>query len=268
MHWSRIAQIASDVVAIILIIRLLKLRLHSVYRVFCIFLVFDLVASLITTIESVVKSPSFDYRLTWIGFRLVAWALYLCLVYGLLDAILSGLPGIKTLSKKILNGTFALVVALGLLTIRLDIAVSGSSGFLAGLVDPIARAVRITLDLERVISTVALGVILLIMIFLLWFPVRIPKNLAVFSFGFVVYFSAKTALLLSRGIWSKENMELASTLTMFIVSACYVYWILFLTPQGEDNLVQIGHLWQKREQKRLLGELEAMNASLLRVVRR
>jgi len=268
MNWSSVAQATSDVLSILLIVRLLSLRLHNIYRIFCFFLAFDLFFSVVSWLEELIHNPRLDYRITWITLSAIGWILSLCLVYGLLQAILAGLPGILRFSRKLLNVSFIGVVVLSLLTIRIDIAVTGSSGYLAGFVDPVGKAVRIAFDLERVISTVALLVLLLILVFVLWFPVQMSRNLAVFSIGFVIYFAAKTGLMLTRGFWSEQSLLLVSNLIAFILAACYAYWTIFITREGESAHVRIGHRWDSGEQQRLIGQLEAMNTSLLRAARR
>ncbi len=50
----------------------------------------------------------------------------------------------------------------------------------------------------------------IILLFLLWFPVEISRNLVVFSAGFVVYFAAKTSLLLERSFWSHDSTRIVS----------------------------------------------------------
>ncbi len=267
MNWSWVAQATSDVLSVALIVRLLLLKLHSVYRVFCAFLVFDLISSLGAVAREFVLIPHFDFRLYWISVRVISWIFYLCIVYALLHAILAKLPGIYRTSKKVLNVTFVSVVAFSLLTIRLDVAVSGSTGFLSKFSDPVAKAVRVTFDLERVISTVALLVLLLILGFVLWFPVQIPRNLAAFSIGFVIYYASITGLLLTRGIWSQETFFLVNNLIMFVIAACYAYWTLVITPEGERVPVRLGHSWAPEQQRRLIGQLEAMNTALLRARR-
>jgi hypothetical protein len=268
MNWSSVAQATSDILSIILIVRLLNLRLHSVYRIFCIFLAFDLLFSIVSWVEELLHNPRLDYRITWICLSVVGWILSLCLVYGLLQAILAGLPGILHFSRKLLNVTFIAVVMVSLLTIKLDVAVSGTSGYLAEFVDPIGRAVRMAFDLERVISTVALLVLVLILIFVLWFPVQMARNLAIFSIGCVVYFAAKTGLLLTRGLWSEQTLFIVSNIIAFVLAGCYAYWAIFISREGEAARVRIGHRWDAGEQQRLIGQLEAMNASLLRAARR
>jgi len=102
----------------------------------------------------------------------------------------------------------------------------------------------------------------------LWFPVRMPRNLAIFSTGFVIWFAAKTGLLLARSYWSPESVDFLSTSMNVILSACFAYWSVFITQQGETAAVRIGHSWHVGEQERLIGQLEAMNTALLRAARR
>ncbi len=257
MHWSRIAQYISNGFALILICRLLILRLHSVYRVFCLFLIWELAASAIFFL-------GLDYRLTWMGTRAVSWVLSLYMVYALLEAILSNFPGILRFSRRALNVVFASAVVFALLTARPEYSASALSGSL----DPIDRALGITFVLERVISMAALLALVFILGFILWFPVRMPRNLAIFSIGYVLYFAAKTGLLLARSYWAPEKIDLLSILLNVILSTCFACWTIFITRQGEIARVQIGHSWHLLEQKRLIGQLEAMNTALLRASRR
>jgi len=268
MTWSNIAQATIDVLSVVLVIRLLRWHLQQVYRVFCVFLLWGVTWSAVVFLEQFLHTAKFDYRITWMLLTVGAWVLSLCMVYSLLQAILAGFEGIRTFSKRFLSITFLSVVVISLLTIRLDVAVSGNSGYLARFGGAIARAVRITLDLDRVISTVALLVMLVILVFVLWFPVQMPRNLAVFSIGLLVYFAANTGLLLTRGLWSRESLPVVNNFIQCVIAACYAYWTVFLTPQGETVPVRLGHRWDRQQQDRLIGQLEAMNASLLRAARR
>lgn len=261
MNWSHIAQGVSDALTVVLIVRLSLLRLNSVYRVFCIFLLFELIASSVTFLEVFAHNPRFDYRLTWIGLRVIAWVLSLWMVYALLEAVLGTLHGILRLSRKILNYAFVGAIAIALLTAKPEYAVPG-------VPDPVDRAVRITLMLERIISMTALLALISILAFALWFPVQMPRNLAIFSVGFVVYFAAKTAVLLAYTFWSPQSAQIFSNAVMFVLAGCLAYWAVFINAAGEKAPVRIGHSWHLGQQKELLGRLEAMNSALARAPRR
>jgi hypothetical protein len=261
MIWvRRIAQDINVALCLALIVRLLVLRLHRVYRIFCLFLFAELLGSLFAFLNLLMPEWLPDYRIIWIVADSVIWICTLWTVYALLGAILTNLPGILGFSRKLLNGAFISAGILAMLTAQPEYSLSGAAAF----PDPIARGVGLVFVLDRVLSTVALLVLVCILGFLLWFPVEVSKNLIVFSTGFLVYFAAKTALLLTTSVWSHESLRLVSNLMMIISGACFAYWAIFITHQGETVPVRIGHSWHIREQERLIGQLEAINAALLR----
>jgi hypothetical protein len=272
MKWSRVAQYVSDVFGLLLILRLLaiRVRLHSVYGVFCAFLGFDILDSLVSLAEYVYRDRHLvDYRISWMSFRVIAWILSLWVVYALLDAILQSFPGILRFSKMLLNAIFLLSLVAAVLTIGPEFSAAGVDKFTA----PIDRMVVTWYVLDRAISMAAILILLVILAFILWFPVQMPKNLAVFSVGLVVYFGSKTALWLLRTYLSHEtapdeSVTLVTNTINFVLAACFAYWIVFLTPQGQTREVRIGHSWSTIEQDRLVGQLESMNAALLRGARR
>ncbi len=258
-----VTQYISDCLAVALIIRLLALRLHSVYRVFCAFLIVDLIASLAFFFERYLQ-PYRDYRITWMTLRPIAWVLTLWMVYALLDAFLANLPGILRISRRVLNIAFvgALIVAFS--TAHWEYSASS----LATSQDPIQRALAVALVLERVIAMAAVLVLLAMLALILWFPVQMPRNLAVFSVGFVAFFSFRTAALLARTYLPNVNPLLLGETSTFVLSACYAYWLMFLNRAGELRPVRMGHSWKPGEQQRMIQQLEQMNAALVASLRR
>ena len=259
MSWVRLGQDLNITLGLVLIIRLLVLRLERVYRVFCLFLMAEFLASLLAFLDALSPNSFPDYRIMWMASRTVIWIFTLWTVYSLLNAVLLRLPGILKFSRKVLNSAFVAAIILGILSIRPEYSASGFSGYN----DPVARILGLWIVLDRVVCTVALLVLLSILAFVLWFPVEVSRNLIVFATGFLVYFAAKTALWLTRSFWSHESLNLVSNLNMFIASGCFAYWAVFINRAGATVPVTIGHTWRPREQERLIGQLEAMNAALL-----
>lgn len=264
MNLTRIIQLVSELLTIALIVRIFYLHLHWVYRVFSIFLIFEILSTSVAFVELILHSKVLDYRLTWLGMKVISWVLWLWMVYALLKAILANLPGILSLSQKVLNYIFPAAVLLAVLTVRPELSASGEAGEL----NRIDRAVSIALVLDRVIATVALLVLVAMLIFILWFPVQMPRNLALFSVGFVIYFAAKTVFLLFRNFAAHGLTPIVSNGISLVLIACFVYWLAFINSEGEISSVRMGHSWRVEEQNRLMGQLEAMNAALLRSARR
>lgn len=261
MDVTDIAQYISDGLALALIVRLSILRLHSVYRVFCAFLLFDLFSS---AAFFVATYAHLHYLVVWMVLRPVAWVLSLWMVYALLDAMLANLPGILRLSRKLLNFVFLAALILALFTVRPEYIASG----LAASPAATNRAYAVALVLERVISSAALLALVGMLAFIVWFPVQMPRNLAVFSIGFVAYFATTTALFLAHTYLSNVELHVMSYLVVLLHAACVAYWLLVINRAGETKPVRMGHSWGPAEQERLVGQLEVMNDALLRASRR
>jgi hypothetical protein len=265
MNWIEVAQYANIVLGLVLALRLLHLKLHRIYSIFAAFVVFDLLQSVVQVVVHELDSQTLDYRLIWITMRPVAWLLSLWMVYALLAAILRNLPGISRLSRVLFNTVFLSATALSLLT-----AVPEYSAMEGSHMPPMDQTVVVGLTLDRAISTAAIIVLLVMLAFILWFPVQMPRNLAVFSIGLVTFFGAKSALMPIRAYFPhffRDHSSLLSTATGLVLMACFVYWILFISSRGEEKNVRLGHSWERAGQIKLIDQLESMNAALLRVGR-
>ncbi len=93
MNWDHIALGISDVLGLVFVVRLLTLRLHRVYRVFSVFVLYELAGFTLVSMLVVINNPKFDYRITFIILQVLGSVLMLWMVYELLAAILSHLPG-------------------------------------------------------------------------------------------------------------------------------------------------------------------------------
>ena len=243
MNWVLISQYAETLLATVLAIRLLSLRLHKVYTIFAVFLGYGLLQSLVQLAEVAMHNPQqFDYRVTWMIIRPPAWILSLWMVHSLLAAILRKLPGISRLSNSLFQNVFLGAALLALLTAIPEYLNRGNLAKNA-----IDRALVVGLALERATSIAAILILMAMLIFILWFPVEMPRNLAVFSSGMVVYFGAKTALLLMLTYLPQfygEHRETISIAISYVLVACLAYWSIFIDSRGELKHVRLGHSWQ------------------------
>ena len=274
MTWSQLAQYCTEVLPLLLIVRMivLRIRLKRVYVVFCAFVGFQAIISVILQflrqIEPALTALQFDYRLFWICQATVLWILSVWLVYALVEAILESFPGILRFSRIFLNVVLSMAVVIGLLTIKPEMLVVGAGKY----ADPVTRWYATWIVLDRVISMTAALILIVVLAFILWFPVKMPRNLAVLSVGFVIYFGVKTSFRLFLSYFSSHldepSLHLYNLTISTVLVACFVYWVLFITPQGQYREVKLGHSWRTGEQDRLLGQLETLNASLLRTQQR
>jgi hypothetical protein len=265
MHWTTaIAQGAIDCFSVILIVRFQQQHLKGVYRVLTWYLFFGLLESLLGFESKRFPSSYLDYRAAWVGLKVVDWVLTLWIVYAVLNEVLRNLPGVLQFSRRLLNATFSIAILGSLWTARAEYTASSGA---AGAFSPLARVVAVTFIVTRAISTAELVVILAILCFVLWFPVQIPKNIVALTVGLVVYFAATTVSWLAWSFWSSD-FRMVDNIVAFVLAICLAFWAISLNYAGEIQPVRIGHTRQEREQERLLGQLEAINASLLRAARR
>lgn len=118
-------------------------------------------------------------------------------------------------------------------------------------------------------GTMALFLII-ISIFMAWFPLRLRRNVIVYIGGFIVWALSRTALVHIVNQWSgnKQVSMVANSVQMFIEMGCLLLWLLELQREGESRTAVVGHLWNRAEAERLTEQLSAINSSLERLRRK
>jgi hypothetical protein len=262
--WINTAQYATEALAIVLIFRLLFMRDHRerVYYIFVAFLAIQLANTVVYFAYSRWALNKLDYRIIWICSTAIVATFSLWLVYAIAKAVLAELPGIFRFSRNLLNIVFPLAILIAFSTARSEYGLTQGAKFH----DPLDRLISIFSVADRGISMASVLVLIAILAFILWFPVRMSRNLAIFSVGFVVYFASKTALELVN-IYSAPGAKATAILSTFaslVLISCFLYWIVFIDPRGQTAQVRMGHSWRLADQKGLLDQLEALNGTLMR----
>jgi hypothetical protein len=201
-----------------------------------------------------------DYRLIWGVLTWIEFVTEIWVVYALLIAILKQLPGILRFSLRVLNTTFALAFILALATVRPQYAAS-SVAFGSG---PMGRFTSFTFSLERATAFALLLAILLILGFVLFFPIRVPRNLAAVSTGLCLALFVRIGLILIKIYLPAFDSPVIAGLDQLVTVGCMTYWALSLSKSGEEARVTLGRGWQTVPQDHLVRQLESMNAALLR----
>jgi len=263
--WINAAQYATEILAIVLVFRLLWLRerREGIYYIFIAFLLVETFQSLLYFAYTKWAVNQIDYRLLWLCFTAFLSLFSLWLVYALAKAVLAELPGILRFSRTLLNVAFPLAIVIAFSTAKSEYWLLLRGG---RVIEPMDRLMRICSVADRGISMAAALLLLIILAFILWFPVKMSKNLAIFSIGFVVYFASKTGLELIH-LYSKlgaKAITILSTVDSVILILCLLYWIFFIGAQGQTAQVRIGHSWRVAEQAKLLEQLESLNGVLMR----
>jgi hypothetical protein len=275
MNWEYIVQCIDLALGILLIIRLFSTRLYRTYKLFCSFLITDLSVSALYILNQLFGLfSSHVYFVCWLILKPVIWLFTLLMVYSLLEKILVQLPGLLRLSRRILHLVFLIALVIGLVSARYEYSAPGFAAT-AKAKKFIIQCWTTEMVLDRVVASTVLLCLIAITAFLRWFPVRIPRNLAAFSVGFAVYFTAMTVLLLTRSLWPNEALKIVTevlkvfNLLMGSVSGiCFAFWIFLLSPAGEFIPSTMAIQRQPQEQERLIAQLELINDALLKAARR
>jgi len=124
-----------------------------------------------------------------------------------------------------------------------------------------------TFVFERLMMSSLFILILLIAVFLIYYPIPIGRNVLFYLVGFAVYFVATGTTVFIRNLghyWGRPM----SDLYMGVYFGSLALWLFALNRRGETRSVVVGHQWNPSDERRLLGQLEAINASLLRSARK
>lgn len=184
-------------------------------------------------------------------------ALAIFVVLELYELALAQQPALARFGRRMLGYLFSIAVAFGLVNLLLEF--EGADRKRGALLVSFLRV-------ERSVDLVAFIVLILIAGFLLWFPVRARRNVAVWLGGFLLYsFSRWTGLLLTN-----RFPQLTHELSVAMLAAslaCVIGWSLLLKRAGEKEIVVTGHAWDRAQAERLSVQLDAINSRLVRMAR-
>jgi hypothetical protein len=186
------------------------------------------------------------------------WFFYIVTVLELYGGILRDHPGIATLGRRTLMAGLAIAVAVSALTLQADLpGPSDNSRILVyyGVVD---RGISFSLVIFLVIM----------LLFLARYPIPLKRNLAVHAIVYSVFFLSSALALFVMNVTGFEVRRMVSTALLAIADACLLAWLLLLRPAGEEQTVVLRQSLTPQDEVRLLQQLEALNASLSRSLRK
>jgi hypothetical protein len=105
--------------------------------------------------------------------------------------------------------------------------------------------------------------IVLILCFLSFFPVKLSRNVRMHALVFSIFFLSNTFVLLMRSLFGMRLGNEMNTILMGITAASVVAWLTLLRTAGEDARLAPVPFGEQHE-SRLLAHLDTLNAALLR----
>jgi hypothetical protein len=235
----------------VLAARLLQLKLARTYRFFVAYLLFSVIRGLLSWSFSL---ESIAYRNIWRATQPIIWLLYVLVVLELCSLVFKEYRGIQALGRWAIYGSLAVSVCLS--TITLVPAWLHSQ-------DP-AFSLQRYLMVERGIDFGMVLLLLLILGFLILFPIQLSRNVIVHSVLYTVFFMSGSMATLLVNVTGNGISIAVSCGLMGISLGCLIAWMALITRKGEVTMMAIRKPLVTASEDRLIEQLANINATLLR----
>ncbi len=237
--------------SVALVVKMVLQRLFRVYRSFFAYLCFEILQSLVL----LPVSPSTNlYGWLFLISQPVRWLIYILVVLELYSLAFASYKGIASLSRWVVTASLGVAVGVSALTLAADLARPTGRYRLLVYYSVVERGLLFSLVVF----------LLLITLFLLWFPAPIRRNLVLHASVFSVYFLSSTFMLFVRNVAGYHNTPAINTVLLLINVVCFGQWLWKFDKSGETEPAQFRKSWQPEDEQRLIRHMEALNATLLR----
>lgn len=198
------------------------------------------------------------YGYVYLGTSPLVWLTYILVVLELYNVVLQRYEGLATVSRKVLRVVFVLAILASVVT----------------LIPEAHETVRKYTGLATV-SMVERGVVsslvfflLMIGAFLLWFPVQLSRNAIVHTGLCCLFFLNTGASFFFRDVSGMDSTRAVSTAMLGVGTLCLFLWAALLQFSGEQMQVTSRPAFVRRDEERLMQQLNSVNAALLRSSRK
>ena len=253
MHLPPLEQVLlifQSVALVGLCFRMWRAGLHRVYVYFFSYLVLAFLQS--------VPLPALTYGTVLYGYAWIATEAAIACFYAFIvlecyTSVLRDLGGIASISRRYIKITLGIAIMVALL--------------LLGLERTPKTLFQYFYVLDRAVVSSLLVFVLLITVFLVYYPIPLSRNVIIYSIGYAVYFLTKAAALFVRNVNNQLQPQI-SALLIGTSTFCLMFWFIGLNRRGETRTMVIGHKWRPGDEARLISQLKTINASLGRAARK
>jgi hypothetical protein len=257
-HWLDWAGYLDLAAIIALIVSLSVNRLYRVYRCFFAYMAADALEGIAALTFFSQNHRKNLYAYLYLAGQFIKLILAVFVVLELYRVALQGHPALAKFGRNTVAYLLTAAAAVAAAGLMLDRYVPpGHSLILSRFY-----------SFERTMNAWLLIFLIVISLFMTWFPVRLKRNSVLYIAGFVIYFLSRSAGLLLINLYPPQSEPLINTVMISIASACLLMWLAGLKAAGEETTTVVGHRWDPTATGRLLGQLDAINARLVRFSRR
>ena len=243
--------IAANLVAVL---RLYQLSLHVGYRYFFCFLIAQAFQSLLLFSVPVGSAAYF-----WAYFITapVLWLSYFLVVREIYALIFNAYKGIYTVTRWSMYAAWVLAIVVSTLSIVVTHSAAAGESHL-----------KYVLTMERGVVFSLVLFLPLALYFLSHYPIALHRNAVVHSILYSTFFLADAGMHAINATASAGVSHLANLALMAITGICFGAWSVLLTRKGEVREVNAIRRHNPANDARLLAQLNAMNETLLHLIRK
>jgi hypothetical protein len=253
-EWLRVIWYLNFGGALALILSLARNGLYRVYPFLFAYLATDATQ---TTVLLLLRAHSNAYGWTYVFSQLAKVVLAVFVIAELYRVALAQRPALARFGRNAVGQVLAAAAVLALSFLVLDSSIRPGHSQILHRVN----------SFERTMDIWMLVVLMIICIFMAWFPVRMTRNGMLYVAGFVVYFFCRATGLLLTNL--APRFQASFDIAMLSVSlTCLMIWLIALRHKGEEVTVVSGPRLDPARMRHLTQQLDAMNARLAEIARR
>lgn len=237
-------------------VRLFVTGLYRRYWAFFFYLIFN---ALREGVVSTLDPSKRTYLHFWGVTEPLEWLLLVLVVLELYSLVLQDYRGLSTV------GRWAMIAA-----VVVALAASGLSLLAPSFHTTQGRMMTYYYAAERAVYFSLVFFLLTILFVLMQYPITLSRNVILHSFVFSVYFLSNTMIftILSARNFSPGLIQAAQYAVALLNMTALGIWLARLTPAGELQKVRLRPTWMPGREEVLVGQLNQLNAALLRATRK
>lgn len=236
---------------LVLLVRLSVLGLFRIYRsLFFYLLTYTL--QFVATAAFPIRSAAYSY--SYMVGESANVALSILVVLELYKLALAGQPALAGFGRKTVFWAMALAAFVAAGGVMLDAIVPPGQ----------SRFTHHFFTAERTMDFTILMFLLFITAFMMWFPIKVRRNIMLYIGGFVVFYLSRTFGLLMINLLPPASLKVIANVLISCSFCCLIAWLFGLRRESEDTATTLGHRWNPAAMERLTRQLDAINAALVR----
>jgi hypothetical protein len=182
---------------------------------------------------------------------------YILMVAELYRLVLRDYRGLQTVGRWVMYLSLIGSIAISFLTLIPKIQPAMRQG---------TKVMGFIITGERTVVTALALFIVLLLVVLSRYPIRLKRNVRVHAVVYAIFFFSHTIGAITRTVLGLKLAVPVATAFLIINLCSIIAWLVLLQPESEQVAVRTARPDTERE-KRLLLQLDSLNAALLRVSR-